>query len=428
MEVIYDISVLAQAQRNAKARTGVFRVVDNVARGLAASIECRLHFCVAEGINESVDFLAGDPQLRNVNLALSRSARLKLGLYSQIHGLTDRLGAAPSAVMSAPSKALRKSLYMLAEFSARYGSVLQPRDLAAAEIYHSPFHALPRQTRDLSRLKRFLTLYDLIPVLYPNLFESAEQSLFTGILETLRPQDFALCISQSTKNDLCNYRSDLNPQRVFVTSPAASELFYPCTNAATLAETRRKYHIPEGAPYFLSLSTLEPRKNIEQVVKSFSRLVTEQGISDLSLVLVGVEGWDYGRVLDAVRTFELSKDRIILTGYVADEDLAALYSGALGFLYLSLYEGFGLPPLEAMQCGIPVITSNTSSLPEVVGDVGMMFSPSDQDGICQAMLALHGDVALREELSQRSIKRAQLFTWERTVQETIAAYKIAVSN
>jgi glycosyltransferase involved in cell wall biosynthesis len=271
-----------------------------------------------------------------------------------------------------------------------------------------------------------LTVYDLIPILYPQLFETDVKNLLPEILRSLRPQDFALTISESTKHDLCTYRSDIDPARVFVTPLAASELFYRCTDAAQLAETRSKYQIPEGVPYFLSLSTLEPRKNIEQVIKSFSRLVREQRISDLHLVLVGVKGWDYNRVLEAIKDFELSEDRIILTGYVADRDLAALYSGALGFIYLSLYEGFGLPPLEAMQCGIPVITSDRASLPEVVGDAGLMFDPGDQDGVCQAMFDLYRDEALRAEMSRSSLKRSRKFSWDRCVRKTVESYQNAL--
>ena len=426
MEVIYDISLLAQAQRHTKARTGVFRVVENVARGLAGSSECKLRFCVAETINHPVNFLTRDPQLGKVDFALSGSARFKLGLYGEIHELTDRLNANPMQGIALPLKASRKVLYLLADFLARHGQLLRNSDLAAANIYHSPFHALPEQTLAANGLKRFLTVYDLIPILCPKLFEPDLKALLPQILGSLRPRDFAFCISESTKNDLCNYRSDLDPERVFVTPLAASELFFPCRDSAKLSSIRRKYRIAEGDPYFLSLSTLEPRKNLEQVIKSFSRLVREQRIDDLRLVLVGVKGWNYGNILKAIKEFELSEDRIILTGYVADEDLAGLYSGALGFVYLSLYEGFGLPPLEAMQCGVPVITSNRASLPEVVGNAGFMFDPYDEDGICQAMSDLYWDERLRLAMSRSSLERAKEFSWDRCVRMTVGAYRKAL--
>ena len=116
------------------------------------------------------------------------------------------------------------------------------------------------------------------------------------------------------------------------------------------------------------------------------------------------------------------------TGYVADEDLAALYSGALAFVYPSRAEGFGLPPLEAMQCGVPVITSNVSSLPEVVGDAGLLVEPEDLNGLAAAMLSLHNDASRRAELVARGLARAREFSWERFIGETLAAYRCALTS
>ena len=161
--------------------------------------------------------------------------------------------------------------------------------------------------------------------------------------------------------------------------------------------------------------------------ESLDRGFKQQSV-DLRLVLVGTKGWNYDKILEAVRTMELSEERIILTGYVADEDLAPFYSGALAFIYVSLYEGFGLPPLEAMQCGTPVITSNRSSLPEVVADAGIMLDPFDEDGACQAILELYRNTALREQMRRRSLERSRQFNWNRCVSETIAAYRIALTN
>jgi glycosyltransferase involved in cell wall biosynthesis len=120
------------------------------------------------------------------------------------------------------------------------------------------------------------------------------------------------------------------------------------------------------------------------------------------------------------------RGRIVLTGYVDDADLAPLYRGATAFVYPSLYEGFGLSQLEAMQCGTPVIASNTSSMPEVVGDAGILVDPRDGDALCQAMLDLCRDAPMRARLSERSLARAARFTWERTTREALAAYRAAL--
>ena len=143
-------------------------------------------------------------------------------------------------------------------------------------------------------------------------------------------------------------------------------------------------------------------------------------------MLVGPKGWDYDLIFKATVEAQNISDYVIFTDFVDDEDLSPLYSGAMAFIYLSLYEGFGLPPLEAMQCGAPVITSNTSSLPEVVGDAGKMFDPMDTDGVCQAILDVYSGPELREKMRQRSLERAKLFGWERCTRETIAAYQTAL--
>ena len=145
-------------------------------------------------------------------------------------------------------------------------------------------------------------------------------------------------------------------------------------------------------------------------------------------MLVGTQGWDYNDIFEEIFKHEDIKKRIIITGYIPDEDLAALYSGALAFVYPSFYEGFGLPHLEAMQCGVPVITSNTCSLPEVVGDAGIMVDPTDADALCHSMLEIYNKSSLREAMSLKSIERAKQFSWEKCTQETLAAYKTALSE
>jgi glycosyltransferase involved in cell wall biosynthesis len=163
-------------------------------------------------------------------------------------------------------------------------------------------------------------------------------------------------------------------------------------------------------------------------IRTFARMVDQQNIKDLSLVLVGTKGWLYDEIFEELSRNAALKDRIIVTGFAANEDLAALYSGAVAFVYPSLYEGFGLPPLEAMQCGVPVITSNTSSLPEVVGEAGIMVSPTDEDALCQSMLDIYNSDSLQQTMSLKSIEQAKKFSWEKCMRETIDAYKTALKS
>jgi glycosyltransferase involved in cell wall biosynthesis len=180
--------------------------------------------------------------------------------------------------------------------------------------------------------------------------------------------------------------------------------------------------------YFLSLCTLEPRKNVDRVIRCFARLLKEKQIQDVNLVLVGVKGWHFDKIFNEIESNKDIRSHIIITGFVEDKDLAALYSASLGFVYPSIYEGFGLPPLEAMQCGVPVVTSNTSSLPEVVGDAGIMVTPTDEDALCQAMLNVYQSESLRKEMSAKSLHQAARFSWEKCIQDTINGYKMAMQT
>jgi glycosyltransferase involved in cell wall biosynthesis len=213
-----------------------------------------------------------------------------------------------------------------------------------------------------------------------------------------------------------------------VTPLAASrELFHPCADPDRTRRALERYGIPD-APYLLALSTLKPGKNFVTTIRAFAQLVMGERLGDLRLVLVGPRGWDYSAIFDAVRETVSVRDRIHITGYVADADLAALYSGAMAFVFPSLYEGFGLPVLEAMQCGVPVVASNAGAIPEVVGDAGILVEPTDVDAFCGALLSIVQDTARRLELSAQAQARAESFTWEACAAATVGAYRIALAN
>lgn len=425
IEILYDISVLG-GHNVPRYRTGIYRTVENVARGLAASPECKLTFCIGPEVDASLDHVTEDTQLNVVPLVISKSSRTRRRLFQNITNLTSSIEAGKSRSAQFYRKAARKLLYHAYQTARSHSIPVDAKTLARANIFHSPFNRIPRQMRRASNLKRFLTVYDLIAVRRPELFEAPVSHGVTRVLESLGPEDFSLCISQSTKNDLCEYRPDLHPDRIFVVPLGAADTFRPCTDTNALDIVKRKYGIPPDTEYLLSLCTLEPRKNLDQAIRCFARVVEQERLKNLRLVLVGPKGWDYDHIFAAISEAHNLSDYIIFTDFVADEDLSPLYSGALAFIYLSLYEGFGLPPLEAMKCGTPVITSNTSSLPEVVGEAGKMFDPMDTESICQGILDVYQCTELRKSMRQHSLERAKLFGWERCTRETIAAYKTAL--
>jgi glycosyltransferase involved in cell wall biosynthesis/SAM-dependent methyltransferase len=439
INIFYDISVLGYGHYESRSRTGVARVIENIASGLIASKQFDLSFCATHSwyaVKTCLDYLQTQPSFRGIPLAHSSFFRnFESKLIELYQMLENREKIFPEHSQEPQSKLLtanlKKYLSNSIGISQQRSHLIDQESLSEADIFHATFYHIPQQARECKKLKKFATVYDLIPIILSQFFigkNDADYQRMQASLNSLTAEDYIICISEATKNDLLNHINKLNPERVFVTHLAANTaLFYRCNDTENMASVKHKYGIPD-APYILGVSTLEPRKNLEHVIRCFAKVVQQQGIKDLNLVLVGAKGWEYEKIFQEIANFGLSKDRIIITGYVADEDLAAIYSGAMVFIYPSLYEGFGLPPLEAMQCGIPVITSNNSSLPEVVGDAGIMLDAADADGLCHSILKLYSTPALRQEMSLKSLAQAKKFSWERCTQETIAAYKTALSG
>jgi glycosyltransferase involved in cell wall biosynthesis len=228
-----------------------------------------------------------------------------------------------------------------------------------------------------------------------------------------------VAISGATRDDLVRFES-VSPARITVVHHGCGPSFRPVRDADQIAAVRRRHRL--SAPYFLFVGTLQPRKNLARLLAAFDRLAEDH--PGILLALVGARGWQPGRLraaLDGVR----ARDRVRLLGYVNDADLPLLVSDALALAFPSLYEGFGLPALEAMACATPVLTSNTSSLPEVVGDAGLLVDPLDVDAIAGALRRLADDEKLRAELGERGAARAASFTWQRAATETLAVLREA---
>jgi glycosyltransferase involved in cell wall biosynthesis len=432
MKVAFDISVLGTGQYYPHSRTGIHRVVESLASGLAGCVDLDLAFsCTADGsfipAYGAGEYLAAHAGMQHVPLVSTRPSQR---LLARAIGGARRTRAATEhfrghSLLDLPAKAVRyvsaRSEFRMVHRPNRFDT----RQLDAVDVFHSPYDPLPKAAHGRRRARRVITIYDLIAVRQPELFEAHIPPLVRKTISSITPDDWVTCISECTKQDLCEF-GGVNPERVRVTYLAASRnLFYPSTDENLGAEVRRRYRIPDS-PYILSLNTIEPRKNLDHAIRCFARMVNEQRIDDLNFVLVGGRGWDFDHIFaEAARNPKL-RDRIIFAGRVADEDLASLYSGAVAFVYPSLYEGFGLPPLEAMQCGVPVVTSDTSSLPEVVGDAGLLVNPRDEDALSGAMWRLYSDRYFRADLAAKALAHAELFSWDRCVEETVATYHDAL--
>jgi glycosyltransferase involved in cell wall biosynthesis len=229
-----------------------------------------------------------------------------------------------------------------------------------------------------------------------------------------------ISLSQHTRGDIMETYG-IEPDRIDAIPLAAPDHFCRVNDKRELQRVRHNYGI-EG-DYILSVGSIQPRKNLARLVKAYAQLRGDCSADKLpKLVLVGKCAWLYDETLRALDQAGV-KDSVILTGYVPESDLPALYSSALCFVYPSYFEGFGLPPLEAMKCGAPVIVGNRTSLPEVIGDAGLTVDPFDVDAIAGAIRRLMNDSAMRAELSKKGQERASAFTWGETARQTLQIYQ-----
>jgi glycosyltransferase involved in cell wall biosynthesis len=295
------------------------------------------------------------------------------------------------------------------------------------EVVHTSAAAPFSPARGGGGARRVLTLYDLAYLRFPGLYGPEYRATLQAALDSLRPGDHVLTTSHFVREELAE-AGVAAPDRIHVVYLAADRaLFHPCADPQRIGEVRRRYRIPEG-PYLLGVNTPDRRKNVPHTIHAFARACREAPGAMGSLVLAGHAGPGSDAVERAVAGHPELAGRIRVTGFVADADLAPLYSGAQQFVYAPLYEGFGLPPLEAMQCGTAVLTSRVASLPEVVGEGGMLVEPDDLEALAGAMVTLASDAARRGRLQASALAQASRFSWERSTADTLAAYRRALGR
>lgn len=264
-----------------------------------------------------------------------------------------------------------------------------------------------------------LTVHDLIALRHPEWFRWDRALYYRNALRaSVRHAARVITDSRATANDLAELLAYPESQ-IDVVPLGVGKEFRPASETAC-AEVRRRYRLPER--FFLYVGTIEPRKNLERLLTAWSSMVREE---TPDLVIAGRRGWKTDAFERAV-VQSPSRARIHTPGYVEQKDLPAVLSAATAFVWPSLVEGFGLPPLEAMACGAPVLTSNTSSLPETAGDAAILVCPTDTEAIAEALCRLSEDEALRLSLRAKGLARAAQFTWARTAERTVESYRKAL--
>lgn len=282
------------------------------------------------------------------------------------------------------------------------------------DLFHSPDFVLP----PVRRARTVLTIHDLS---YLRLPECSSPALLRYLLDavprSVARADLILADSHSTEQDLIELMS-VPADRIRVIYPAVDATFSRA-DTAQVAAVRARYHI--DGPYILSLGTLQPRKNYVRLIQAFSLLRKVHGMPH-RLVIGGGPGWLYEPIYETIASLGL-QDVVQMLGYVDEQDLAALYTGADLFAFPSLYEGFGFPVLEAMACGTPVVAANTSSLPEAAGDAALLVSPTDTEALAEALGQALGDAQLRERLTHLGYEQCLRFSWEDSAHHLLDSYQ-----
>ena len=290
--------------------------------------------------------------------------------------------------------------------------------LPGASLFHATEHLLP----PLNEIPTVLTVHDLIFERYPQYHKRMNYLYLRASMPTYcRRATAIIAISEATKADLVQFYG-IDPNRATVIPEAAGPAFRP-QSPKHVEAARRRYGLPQR--YILTVGTVEPRKNLIRLLDACGPLLAD-GLAD-SLAVVGGKGWLYHGLLRHLEALSW-RDKVVLTGFVPDEDLPALYSGALLTVQPSLFEGFGLPVLEAMACGSPVCASRTGSLREVGAEVAAYFDPMETEEIRATLRKVLGTPDMRQEMRQKGLDRAALFSWRRTAEETLALYERVIQQ
>lgn len=294
--------------------------------------------------------------------------------------------------------------------------VLLPKNLKSQtlDLVHDP-RGIGLLSFDMP-FKKVITIHDLSSLFYPSINIRGMWAHKLLGKKTIKNVDRVITVSASTKSDVMKYLK-APEEKIKVVYNGKDESF-KLLDQNEISEFKRRYNL--AFPFILYVGVLQPRKNIPTLIKAYYKL--KQHKTKHKLVITGGKGWQYKEIFETVKKLNLQKD-VIFTGHIIDEDIPRLYNAADLFVFPSIYEGFGIPPLEAMACGIPVIASNASSLPEVVGDAGIMADPYDVDGLADAMHKVLTNGRLREDMIKKGLEQAKMFSWEKCARETLKVYE-----
>ncbi len=308
---------------------------------------------------------------------------------------------------------------------------IDPIAIKDVSLIHFPSTCfIPPEELHLKPFQRTIyTVHDTLCYLYPEFYDSNTLKSSIAYLKQLNRNSWILCPSGSAKYTICNY-CDIDPDRVIINSYAAcTKTFYPCSDQSIFNSLKTKYKIGD-TPYLLCVGRLEDRKNTHHIIRSFIHLIEQEKIHDLNLIFCGAITPPSDSIFHTYNQYILERgyqDRVTHIPFIENKYLATIYSNALASVFLPIYEDFGLPALEAMQCATPLITAHNSSIPEVVGDAGIMIDNNDQDAFAQKVLSLYHSDKLRQSYIKKGLERAKLFSRDKHFRKLLHTYQQALN-
>jgi glycosyltransferase involved in cell wall biosynthesis len=434
IRVAYDVSFAVPPPGKPAIITGVGRVIEELLKCLRVNPELDLKVVGGFGgdWNPMITSLSVEKWASTVVKPPNPSlkgyrARSKLGELASkaLYRCQERVNCSRSAKkFPAIQRAQDLALAALRRFAHSRVEWGLGRD--QTDVFHSTFRSPPDWLSP--NVPRVITIHDVIPLRYREEYDAGTVGTLESVLASLKPErDVVAAVSQYTKDDFCSL-SGFPSERVVVAPLSAGDRFRPVKDEAHLAGVRARLGLGEK-PFVLSVSNPQPRKNIPLLIRSFYRALLRLPSWAGSLVLIGnvKAGWGVEVIQQEIdKQPELAK-RVIRAGGVSDEALGRLYSACDAFLFPSTGEGFGLPVLEAMQCGAPVICSNSSSLPEVAGDAAVLIDPKDEVALAEAIVGILSSAAHRRELASLSIRQASRFSWKSSAEKVTQAYRMALN-
>ncbi len=335
------------------------------------------------------------------------------------------------AIKNLEAKKQDLSSYLSAHVSAKHAFCSPYGYRIVSSFVPVPYHWFFGRQQDITHFfnyiippyvsgKTVVTVHDMVYKAFPDTVRARTRHMLDlGLVRSMKRADRIITDSHFSESEIIKYFPDFAEKIRVVPCGVDSEIFHPVQNPDAFQKIRKKYQLPEQ--YFLYLGTIEPRKNLENLIAAYSDFVLTHE-RPAKLVLAGAKGWLCDNIFKKVRDFNL-QDSVIFTEYIQEQDLAVLMSYALAFVFPSVYEGFGMPPLEAMACGTPVLVSDAASLPEVTGpEAAVIVKPYSVQSIARGLHLLFTDKNLRTSLSQKGLARAKEFSWEKSAELLYQVY------